>query len=149
LSRGGAQTTALGNVAVGGADLTQADTLEGGEIKFYTFAVPAGLASVQVSLENRTGNPWLGLPSVPDRLGRNNFYNPARSYPHHADNYGLDRTGSGAVVQDGASFVTLANPAAGTYTVAVRASAADVGNYSNTHPDASQARRGQADRCSY
>ena len=38
----------------------------------YSFTVPAGLASVQVSLENITGNPCLGLPTVPDWLGRPN-----------------------------------------------------------------------------
>jgi hypothetical protein len=90
LSRGPAQTVALGSVVVGGADLVKAgETLGGGAVKFYTFTVPAGLASVQVSLEDRTGNPLLGLPAGPERLGRG-------IYPNNWPNfYGLDDGGAG------------------------------------------------------
>ena len=118
LSRGGAQTAALGNLTVGGSDLTKAaETLGGGEVKMYSFTVPVGLASVQVSLENSTGNPYLGLPTVPDWLGR-----PNHTVGDYSENYGLDKVGTGAAVLQGPSFVTLANPTPGTYTVAVRAS---------------------------
>ena len=101
----------------------------------YSFTVPVGLASVQVSLENRTGNPYLGLPTVPDWLGR-----PNHTVGDYSENYGLDEVGTGAAVLQGPSFVTLANPTPGTYTVAVRASStAEFG----TFPDAGYAIRVQ------
>jgi len=116
----------VGQRGGGGADLVKAgETLGGGAVKFYTFTVPAGLASVQVSLEDRTGNPLLGLPAGPERLGRGYIRTTGPTSTGWT-------TGGGAAVQEGPSFVTLANPTAGTYAVSVRACVIP----GDTYPDA-------------
>ena len=44
-----------------GNDLVLTNAQAGGEMKFYQFNVPAGMASIEVRLENRVGNPWMTL----------------------------------------------------------------------------------------
>jgi len=134
LSRGQAQTQDFGGVSAGGADLVQTgENLGGGEVRFYTFTVPAGLASVQVSLENRSGNPLIGLASTIDRLGVGDSPAYGDSY-----SYGIDSTGRGEPVIWGSSVATLANPSAGRHYVAIYAGSSD-----NTFPDASYTLRVQ------
>jgi hypothetical protein len=47
----------LGTLTGGGADLTQVDSLEGGEVKAYTFATAADTMAFELRLEDRVGNP--------------------------------------------------------------------------------------------
>ena len=44
-----------------GNDLVLTNAQAGGEMKFYQFNVPAGIASIEVRLENRVGNPRMTL----------------------------------------------------------------------------------------
>ena len=44
-----------------GNDLLLTNAQAGGEMKFYQFNVPAGMASIEVRLENRVGNPLMTL----------------------------------------------------------------------------------------
>ncbi len=120
-SSGSIPIASLGTV--GTADLTRADTLEGGEVKAYRFEVPAGLPLVEVWLDNRTGNPAMALT-------------PGASLPQTRGNFSL----LGDYGCDGGTYsssthlqlITLANPAPGTYSLIVKA-IADGWDY----PDAS------------
>ena len=134
-SRDHAQTTVLGGVTAGGADLVQTGAnLGGGETKLYAFTVPAGLASVQVSLESRTGSPFLGLAPAVDELGVSDQWGTTSPWY----NYGVDGLGSGTPVATGDSFATVANPAPGVHYVSVFA-----GLSANTLPDATYTLRVQ------
>ncbi len=100
----------------GGADLLLTNSLEGGEMKIYRFAIPPGVLGVEVRLDNRTGNPYATMR--PDSLP-----------PYETEYYGKD--GGENAVWSFPSLVTLANPVATNYTLDVFA-ASDSGSY----PDA-------------
>jgi hypothetical protein len=57
----GTDLTALPNTLSYGNDLLFTNAQAGGESKFYQFTVPAGMASIQVSLQNVVGNPQMTL----------------------------------------------------------------------------------------
>ena len=44
-------------------DLVLTNAQQGGELKLYQFEVPAGIASIEVRLEDRVGNPAMHLNS--------------------------------------------------------------------------------------
>ena len=53
--------TVLPNTLSYGSDLLFTNGQAGGEMKFYQFSVPAGMASIEVRLENRVGNPFMDM----------------------------------------------------------------------------------------
>jgi hypothetical protein len=108
-SLGRAPTNQLGTLDITGATtLIQADTLRGGEMKFYQFSVPPGALALELTLTDQVGNPRLGLradghlPYAPPSYGRDN----GQSYTWQNDN-----------------IITLATPDATNYTIAVHADA--------------------------
>ena len=124
-SLGGFSTASLGAATAGG--LVQPVTLAGGQIKAYTFTVPAGTASLEVRLDNRVGNPFLSLISG-SRTPRPEYYGADYGY-HGGQTSGVP---GGTDRIDDADLLTVANPLPGTYTATVRADF-----LSPTYPDAS------------
>lgn len=102
--------------AVSGADLLRIHALEGGELRFYRFNIPAGTASFEVRLENRVGNPRLSL-------------RPGNGLPVPSDAYGFN--GGESATWDGTTLITLANPTPTNYTLSVFAD-----DVSGVFPDA-------------
>ncbi len=121
-SFGGVSVTNLG--LVGPQDLLSADSLEGGESRFYQFTVPAGTPVLELRLENTVGNPtlvFLTNSSLPD---------PGAAVLGVNDVYGNE---GGASPTDGTrTLLTLPCPPSGLYTVAVKARV----NSSGVAPDA-------------
>jgi large repetitive protein len=106
-SIGSMSVTNMGTVDNSGlTDLTQDDAMEGTELRGYQFTVPPGTLSLQVTLENRVGNPQMTL-RYDTRL------------PAGVDSYAVDG-GQGANWQN-ASLINIPNPAAGTYSLVVQA----------------------------
>jgi hypothetical protein len=100
-------------------DLVLTNAQAGGEMKFYQFNVPAGIASIEVRLENRVGNPQMTL-----NWGTNLVTPGYATY----GNYG------GTNIQwNNGSLITIPNPPTGAYSLSVFG--ADDG--SGTYPDAS------------
>jgi hypothetical protein len=94
---------------VGGADLLVTNvSLESEDVTAAQFVVPSTLLGLEVRLENRVGNPVMTLlesnPGVPT------------PYP---DNYGVE--GGQSYDLSDFSLITIPNPTAGTYNVAVKA----------------------------
>ena len=104
-------------------DLVITNTQQGGEMRFYTFNVPTNIASLEVKLENRVGNPvmYLSPGKVPAGSASAAYYSSSDAY----GNYG----GSNWLWQ-GSTFITLANPN-GAYALSVQAS-----SVSSEYPDA-------------
>jgi hypothetical protein len=121
-SLGELPVTSLGTLSLAGAE--QADTLEGGETKAYSFIIPENVAAAEVKLENRIGNPVMVLRT-------NGLPNPGGSGAGYStDNYGNE---GGEVPNDvDPLIVTVPNPGPGTYTVLVKARAVN-----NVYSDAS------------
>jgi len=110
--------TNLGTVDNSGAtDLVQTDAIEGTELRAYQFMVPAGTLSLQVSLENTIGYPYMSLRAG-ERL------------PAPLDGYAND--GGYPYTWQHAALITIANPTNGTFTLMVQAA-----NYSGTYSNAS------------
>lgn len=107
-SQGQLTITDLGTL--GGSDLTQAGSLEGGEVAAYQFTIAPGTVNVEVKLENRTGDPVLVL------AGGTSVPNPRTGY---FDSYGSRGGGEGGTYHP--SLINLVNPVPGTYTLTVRA----------------------------
>jgi len=70
LSSGVEPVTVLPNTLSYGNDLVVTNAQAGGEMKFYQFNVPAGIASIEVRLENRVGNPTMYLNNGVVPVGR-------------------------------------------------------------------------------
>ena len=101
----------LGTV-VAGVPVTQPINLAGGETKVFTVNVPPATATLQIRLDDRTGNPQLGV-----RAG---------SLAPRADPYwGSDDYGYDGGIYSGStgdpSVLTFANPPAGPFRITVRA----------------------------
>lgn len=105
-SYGVALTNQLGNLTAAGPDIGTADTLQGGEIKFYQFTVSPGVLAMEVRLNNRTANPTMSLR--PDGLLVTTVVG-----------YGRD-LGQNYTWQND-NIINIATPQAGTYTIAVQA----------------------------
>ena len=116
----GAPAASLGT-ALSGVPLSQAVTLSGGQTKIYSVTVAAGTATLEVRLDDRTGNP-----RVAARAGGAAPY--FSSYE-----YGYDG-GTSSGTQQHQSVLTFANPPAGPFTITVRAARSDA-DY-NLFPDA-------------
>lgn len=110
-SEGDVTVTDLGSI--GGADLVSADSLEGGESRFYRFIIPPGMPAVEMRLENRVGNPVMVL------LTNSLLPDPGGVLTGQRDAYGND----GGITPHAlnANILTVANPVPGVYTIAVKA----------------------------
>lgn len=130
-SLGSISSTAMG--VVGGADLVVNDSLACGEVKTYQFTVPAGLASFELKMENRVGEPFFRVVRTPSLPGNPPFiYSAAAPYSFEPGFQGGSFTSS----DSGSTFVSLANPVAGTYSITVRGFAGYDGS-NITYPAAS------------
>lgn len=133
------QIESIGELAVldlgtaGVTNLTHSAALEGGEVRAYQFQVPAGLTSLEVQLQNMTGNPAMVL-----RVGTN-LPNPGAASPAvavgsvSAEPYGNEggypiAVGSGTA---NTNLITVANPIEGVYTVMVKARGVSATAFSN------------------
>lgn len=106
--------------------INQAVSLSGGQVKGYQFTVPQGVVSLELQLNNRTGNPRMALISG-DRLPY-----PDTSVNDYATGGGQSSTPAGGVARVLAdSLITVPNPPAGTYSLTLRAD-----EISTTYPDA-------------
>src|SRR5262249_36414206 len=108
---------------VGPTDLTQAGTLEGGEVRAYQFTVPPGLPSLEVQLMNPTGNPAMVL-----RTGSFFPHPGASSTTIGAGTVGFEDYGNEGgytiLLANGdanTNQISIANPTNGIYTVMVKA----------------------------
>lgn len=130
----GANTTSnLGTV--GGVDLVVNDSLNCGEAKTYQFTVPSGLASFEVRMENRVGEPFYRMVRVSALPGNPDFqFNSPQ--PYGFEGSGL-QGGEGSNSVSGQTFSNIANPAPGTYALTVRA----FNNAGSTFPAASYTMR--------
>ncbi|HWW00330.1 MAG TPA: hypothetical protein VNZ64_11585 [Candidatus Acidoferrum sp.] len=105
-----------------GSDLVLSNAQAGGEMKFYQFNVPAGLATVEVRLENQAGHPLMDLSSGTLMVGTwpyNLWYDPD---PY--GNYG----GTNSSWRDG-SLITVPNPQPGPYSLTVYGQSDNSGNF--------------------
>ena len=99
------------------------ESLSYGQQKAYRFRVPAGLTSMEVRLKNRVGNPTMALRR--DAAGSGKMpYLYSRYQPSEGGDTPLDSD---------ATLITVAQPAAGDYTLNL---VADEVSYNN-NPDAS------------
>ena len=115
-SSGPVITNQLGTVdPTGTTDIVYDDSIEGGEFKFYQFTVPPGTLSLELVLENRTGNPWMTLRADND-------------LPRPIDTYSYS-DGHTYTWNDGA-LINLTGPAATNYTLCVQGRSSG-GVYSN------------------
>ncbi len=114
----------LGTVSLTG--VTQPVALAGAQVKSYRFSVPAGTASLEVKLENKTGNPQMAFISglrVPQ---------PDNTVFDYGTGGGQTSAPAGGLSrQTGDGLVTIANPPVGSYTLTVRAD-----GVGSTWPDA-------------
>ncbi len=124
-SPGTEAVTDLGEL--GTADLLSTDTLEGGESRFYRFTVQPGTAALELQLQNRVGNPVLVLIT--------NDYLPDPGGGATKDAYGND--GGAAPSNLASNIVTVANPRAGTFTIAVKGRFTAASPAPGVYPDAS------------
>ncbi len=112
-SVGIAPVVQLGTVS--STELVRAGSLEGGETQIYEFTVPAGVQSMELRLEDRTGNPVMTLrpgPNVPSP-------GASSSSGVQLDYYGNE--GGEKALDANSSFISLANPTNGTYRLTVKA----------------------------
>jgi len=129
-SNGPLATADLGALSLPGS--TQAASLAGGQVKSYTFSVPAGTQALEARLDNRVGNPVMSLVSgsrivQPGLTGDSYHYYGYDGGQYNAAAGGVARTTQG-------SIITLVNPPAGTYSLALRAETL-AGSYPNSTAD--------------
>jgi hypothetical protein len=106
-SLGEAPVTDLGTVPLAG-EITHPSTFADGEIQLVQFDVPAGLLALEIALTDPSGSPQMYL-----RTDSTFPYGPAYGiYSGNNDNY------------SDTSFITVANPAAGTYSLTLGSSLA-------------------------
>lgn len=102
-SHGEATVTDLGTVPLAPATISQPDSYGAGEIDLFQFDVPSGLEAIEVELTDRVGNPVMDLRT--DTLFP---YGPQYGiYSGYNNNYTDPR------------LITIANPAAGTYSLTI------------------------------
>ena len=118
-SLGAFSTTDLGPASAAG--INQPVSLVGAQVQSYQFTIPVGTASLEVRLDNRVGNPVMSLISgsripQPGITSANYSY-----YGYDGGQYSAKAGTLSRTYED--NLLTLANPAAGTYSVTVRAEA--------------------------
>ncbi|HWX23245.1 MAG TPA: pre-peptidase C-terminal domain-containing protein [Candidatus Binatia bacterium] len=89
----------------GATDLLVTNTNEAGQFGAFQFIVPPGTLAVQLSLENRVGNPTMTLGAD-------------SQLPGGYDSYGND--GGQAYTWNSSTFINIANPAPTNYTLMVQ-----------------------------
>ncbi len=100
--------------AVGATDIVRAGFLAGGESQIYEFTVPEGMESMELRLQDRTGNPVMLL-----RRGAQTPY-PGSYYSGAAeDKYGVE--GGETAMWGGAELISAANLTNGIYRLVVKA----------------------------
>ncbi len=104
----------LGTVSLAG--VTEPVSLAAAQTKAYRFTVPAGTASLEVRLNNRTGNPILAFMS-----GTRVPQPDSSAYDYGTGGGQTSTVGGGLPRQTDDDLVTVANPPAGVYTLALRA----------------------------
>ncbi|MCW1926457.1 hypothetical protein OKA05_28155 [Luteolibacter arcticus] len=105
----------LGTVSTAG--ITQAVALAAAETKAFQFTVPAGTVSMEIGVENKTGNPQMAFISgtrIPQPDGSLQDYGVAGGQTAAPAGGGMSR-------QSGSGLLTFTNPPAGVYTATVRA----------------------------
>ncbi len=110
----------------GPTERVQAVSLEAAEIKLYQFTVAPGTFSVQVQLTERTGSPRFTLG-----LGPEPFWSAAALAGDEPYASVSVAGGRSPLASGETSPVVLPNPAAGVYTVAVRAGTAHAASTAN------------------
>jgi large repetitive protein len=116
-SEGAVPVTDLGVVT--SEDIVQPDKVPSGDIKAYRFQVYPGTYGVQLRLENRSGNPTVAVvqgDQLPDP-GAASATGSGGSLS--SDSYGNE--GGFSPIDSQPNILTIANPAAGDYTVVVKA----------------------------
>lgn len=110
----------LGTISL--VEMARAETLDGGESQFFRFTVPPTAPAIEMRLENRIGHPVMVL------LTNSALVDPAGPVSGR-DPYGND----GGVTPNfiGTNIITVANPAPGTFMLAVKARALN-----SVYPDA-------------
>jgi hypothetical protein len=99
-----------------------------GSQKVYRFRVPAGLASIEVRLKNKTGNPVFSIRQDSNNSGKIPYPQIPNTYPQEG---GSDYVWRNNATSPVSNVVTIASPVAGDYTLTL---AAD--SLAATYPDA-------------
>ena len=113
--------TDLGVLPVDGPPIIRHVAAEGGEVKLLRFRLTNAIPTIEVLLSNRVNNPVLSV--IP---GTNS---PVPQLPWFYPYYGV-AGGHASDIQQDATLVTLANVAAGSYSLTVLATA-DSGTFTN------------------
>ena len=114
-------TNLAGTIAYGSNASFTNHSQAGGTVEFYQFTVPAGVASLQVTLNNTAGSPEMTLNTGSQLV--------SPMYGESSDVYG-NYGGPGAQWVSG-NLITIPNPAAGIYSLSVYAADLNAG----TAPD--------------
>ncbi len=104
----------LGDVTLSGINRSVA--LAGAQVKAYRFSVPSGTASLEVRLENKTGNPVMAFMS-----GTRVPQPDSSAYDYGTGGGQTSALSGGLSRQTGNALVNVANPPAGIYTLSLRA----------------------------
>lgn len=113
-SNGSPAITQLGTAGL--SPINHPVSLVGTQVKGYQFTVPEGVVSLEVQLNNRTGNPRLAL------ISGNRLPFPDTTVNEMSTGGGQSSTPSGGVARSiTESLITIPNPPAGTYSFTVRA----------------------------
>ena len=103
------------------------ESLMYGQEKVYRFRVPAGLTGIEMRLKNSVGKPFMWYRSDPNDGGQ---------IPYGWGDY-AESEGGATQLANNSSLITVANPAAGDYTIVVGTENLYVTNIGTTYPDAS------------
>ncbi|GAA5116561.1 pre-peptidase C-terminal domain-containing protein [Luteolibacter yonseiensis] len=123
-SHGPTPVTNLGSASL--TPINQAVSLAGSQVKAYQFTVPEGVVSLELQLNNRTGNPQMAL------ISGNRLPFPDSSSNEFGTGGGQSSTPAGGIARvAAASLITIPNPPAGTYSLTIRAD-----DLSSAYPDA-------------
>lgn len=120
LSSGSEPVTSLPNTLSYGNDLQLTASQAGGTMKFYQFNVPTGIASIEVRLENRSGNPVMYLNNGSNLVGTWwENWGPYWPYQSAYGNFGGTNFQSRLYNGCQSDLITVVNPAAGPYSLSI------------------------------
>lgn len=117
----------------GTSNLTYSAAQEGGEVRAYQFTVPPGMTSLEVQLENPTGNPAMVLRVGGDLPNPGAASSLAGAGSVAAEEYGNEGgyTITAGTGNANTNLISVANPAEGLYTVMVKARASTGTTFTN------------------
>jgi large repetitive protein len=106
----------------------------GGQMKFYQFNVPAGIASLEVKLANVVGNPVMYMNQGDDLVGTwwtgwGPYY--MTLYDSYGNFGGTNFQSQNGTLWDHATLLTVPNPQPGAYSVSVYGADDGSGTYPN------------------